>query len=70
MHVNDASFYMRTRGYPPTVVLECAGCPTLFQAKDGVAFPAIRKDGQVIMAAFCCHRCYLEAIPPEKLWRA
>jgi hypothetical protein len=70
MHLNDPSVYVGMRGHPPTVVLECAVCPTRFQAKDGVAFPAIRKDGRMIMAAFCCHRCYLEAIPPETLWRA
>ena len=70
MHLNDPSVYMQMRGYPPTIVLECAGCPTRFQAKDGVAFPAIRNDGTTIMAAFCCHRCYLEAMPTEKLWRA
>jgi hypothetical protein len=70
MHLNDPSVYMRMRGHSPSVVLECAVCPTLFQAKDGVAFPATRKDGQMIMAAFCCHRCYLSAMPTEKLWRA
>lgn len=57
MHLNDPSVYMQMRGYPRTVVLECAACPARFRAKDGVAFPAIKNDGTTIMAAFCCHRC-------------
>jgi hypothetical protein len=68
MHLNDPKVYMRLRGNPRTIVLECAVCPTRFQAKDGVAFPAIRKDGKAIMAVFGCHRCYLEAMPTECLW--
>ena len=47
MHLNDPSVYMRMRGYTGAVVLECAACPTQFQAKDGVAFPAVQKDGDV-----------------------
>jgi hypothetical protein len=70
MHLNDPSVYMRMRGYPATVVLECAACPTHFKAKDGVAFPAIQKDGDVVMAAFCCGRCYLQAMPIKIMWRA
>ena len=58
------------RGYPPTVVLECAACPTHFKAKDGVAFPAVESDGGVVMVAFCCARCYLEAMPIKLMWRA
>jgi hypothetical protein len=56
------------RGYPATVILECAACPTHFQAKDGVAFPAVESDGDVVMAAFCCARCYLEAMPIKLMW--
>lgn len=70
MNLNDPSVYMRMLGYPPTVVLECAACSTRFQAKDGVAFPAMNRKGGAVMAAFCCHRCYLQAMPSEKLWRA
>jgi hypothetical protein len=40
-----------------------------FSWKDGVSFPAIGRDNHVIMATFCCHRCYLEALPMEKVWR-
>ena len=67
MHLNDPSVYMQMRGYPPTVVLESAGCPTRFQFLDGVAFPAIRNDGTTIMAAFCCHRATSRPRPP-RLW--
>ena len=70
MHLNDPSVYMRMRGYTGAVVLECAACPTQFQAKDGVAFPAVQKDGDVVMVAFCCARCYLEAFPIKVMWRA
>jgi hypothetical protein len=69
-HLNDPSVYLRMRGYPATVVLECAACPTHFKAKDGVAFPAVESDGGVVMAAFCCARCYLEAMPIKLMWRA
>jgi hypothetical protein len=70
MLLNDPSVYMRMRGYTGTVVLECAACPTHFEAKDGMAFPAIRKDGDVVIVAFCCARCYLEAMPKKVMWRA
>ncbi|HEY1749216.1 MAG TPA: hypothetical protein VGG11_20965 [Xanthobacteraceae bacterium] len=70
MGLNNPSVYMRMRGYPATVVLECAACPTQFEAKDGVAFPAVQKDGHVVMAAFCCCRCYLKAMPSKVMWRA
>jgi hypothetical protein len=69
MFLNDPGIYMRMRGYPPTIILECAVCPARFQAKDGLAFPATAK-GQTVMAAFCCAACYLTAMPIEKLWRA
>ena len=65
MHLNDPSVYMRMRGYTGAVVIECAACPTHFQAKDGMAFPAVQKNGRVMMVAFCCARCYLEAMPIE-----
>ena len=45
MRLNDPSVYLRMRGNTGTAVLECAACPTRFQAKDGVAFPAVRKTG-------------------------
>lgn len=61
---------MRMRGYTGAVVLECAACPTQFQAKDCVAFPAVQKYGDVVMVAFCCARCYLEAMPVKFMWRA
>jgi len=32
--INDPAVYMRQRGYPATVVIECAICPTRFQAND------------------------------------
>jgi hypothetical protein len=70
MHLNDPSVYMRMRGYTGAVVIECAACPTHFRAKDGMAFPAVQKDGDVMMVAFCCARCYLEAMPVELMWRA
>jgi hypothetical protein len=65
--LNDPAVYMRLRGYPETVVIECAVCP---KPKDGVAFPAKNKDGLPIMAAFCCFACYLAAMPAQILWRA
>jgi hypothetical protein len=65
MHLNNPSVYMRMRGHPPTVILECAVCPTLFQAKDGVAFPATSEDGQMVMAAFCCHAAISRPCPPR-----
>lgn len=68
--LNDPAVYMRQRGYPETVVIECAICPTRFQAKDGIAFPAKNKDGQAVMAAFCSAACYLHAMPVQILWRA
>ena len=70
MHLNDPSVYMRMRGYTETAVLECAACPTQLQAKDGVAFPAIDKNGQTVMVAFCFARCHLEAFPIKVMWRA
>ena len=70
MHLNDPSVYLRMRGHPATVVLECAACPTHFQAKDGVAFPAVHNNGRVAMVAFCGARCYLEAMPIKFMWRA
>ena len=70
MHLNDPATYMALRGQPPTVLLECAVCPKQFQAKDGVAFPTRSKDGQAVMAAFCCLACYLNAMRAESLWRA
>jgi hypothetical protein len=70
MRLNDPSVYMRMRGCTGAVVLECAACPTQFQAKDGVAFPAIEKSGQTVMVAFCCARCCLEAFPVKVMWRA
>jgi hypothetical protein len=69
-HLNDPSVYLRMRGYPATVILECAACPKHFKAKDGVVFPAVESDGGVVMAAFCCARCYLEAMPIKLMWRA
>jgi len=63
MQLNDPSVYLRMRGYEGTVILECVACPTHFKAQDGFAFPAVQKDGEVVMAAFCCARCYLEALP-------
>jgi hypothetical protein len=68
--LNDPATYMKLRGYSPNVMLECAVCPERFPAHDGIAFPARSKDGTVIMAAFCCAACYLEAIPTAALWRA
>ena len=70
MHLNDPATYMRQRGYPPTVIVECAVCPKQFPACEGVAFPARNKDGQTVMAAFCSHACYLGAMPVQQLWRA
>ena len=69
-HLNDPSVNMRLRGHTGTGVLECAACPTHFKAKDGVAFPAVESDGGVVMVAFCCARCYLEAMPIKLMWRA
>jgi hypothetical protein len=63
MHLNDPTVYLRMRGYTGTVVLECVACPTHFNAKEGFAFPAVEKNGDVVMAAFCCARCYLQAMP-------
>jgi hypothetical protein len=68
--LNDPAVYMRLRGYPETVVIECAVCPKQFAANEGVAFPAKNKDGQPIIAAFCCFACYLAAMPVQILWRA
>jgi hypothetical protein len=68
--LHDPAVYMRLRGYPETVIIECAVCPRQFAVKDGVAFPAVSKTGEPIVAAFCCFACYLGAMPPEKLWRA
>jgi hypothetical protein len=70
MHLNDPATYMALRGHPPTVVLECAVCPTKFEAHKGFAFRARSRDGNPIMAAFCCAACYLGAMPVEQLWRA
>jgi hypothetical protein len=70
MHLNNPSVYMRMRGYPATVVLECAACQTQFEAKDGLAFPAVQKDGRAVMAAFCCGSCYLQAMPVKIMCRA
>ena len=70
LHLNNPSIYMRMRGHPATVVLECAACRTHFEAKDGMAFPAVQKDGDVVMAAFCSGRCYLNAMPIKVMWRA
>jgi hypothetical protein len=70
MRLHDPSVYLRMRGNTGTAVLECAACPTRFQAKDGVAFPAVEKNGRVVMVAFCCARCYLDAMPIEVMWRA
>jgi hypothetical protein len=70
MRLNDPSVYLRMRGYTGTVVLECVACPTHFTAKDGVAFPAVEKNGDVVMAAFCCVRCYLKAMPLTLMSRA
>jgi|HubBroStandDraft_5_1064220.scaffolds.fasta_scaffold25345_5 hypothetical protein len=61
--LNDPSVYLRMRGFTGTVVLECVACPTHFTAKDGLAFPAVEKNGEAVMAAFCCARCYLQAMP-------
>jgi hypothetical protein len=44
--LNDPSVYLRMRGYPASVMLECVACPTHFTAKDGVAFPAVEKNGE------------------------
>jgi hypothetical protein len=61
---------VRFRGYPPTVIVECAVCPTRFQAKDGIAFPIWKKDGDLAMGAFCSPRCYLTAMPVAACYRA
>jgi hypothetical protein len=68
--LNDPAVYMRLRGYSETVVIECACCPKQFPAKDGVAFPARNKDGAIVMAAFCCFACYLDALPAQNMGRA
>jgi hypothetical protein len=68
--LHDLVAYVRMRGYSPTVVLECRGCPTKFQAKDGVAFPAVSPAGEPTLSAFCCTQCYLNTMPIERMWRA
>jgi hypothetical protein len=70
MHLNDPATYMKMRGYKSDILIECAVCPTKFEAHQGVAFPARSRDGTAIMAAFCCYACYLGAMPTEQLWRA
>ena len=67
--LNDPATYMRQRGFPPTVILECAICPTRFQAKDGMAFPTKTKEGNIVMGACCsakprrhAHHCLLQGI--------
>ncbi|MGC1356182.1 MAG: hypothetical protein WA851_10385 [Xanthobacteraceae bacterium] len=70
MRLNDPTVYLRMRGYVGTIVLECVACPTQFNAEDGVAFPAVEKNGDVVMAAFCCARCYLQALPLTLMSRA
>jgi hypothetical protein len=68
--LNDPATYMRQRGFPPTVILECAICPTRFQAKDGMAFPTKTKEGNIVMGAFCSAKCYLAAMPTIACYRA
>jgi hypothetical protein len=70
MHLNDPSVNMRLRGHTGTGVLECAACLTHFQARDGVAFPTAHNIGRLVPGAFCCGRCYLEAMPIKLMWRA
>jgi hypothetical protein len=70
MRLNDPTVYLRMRGYTGTIVLECVACPTQFNAKDGIAFPAVEKNGEAVMAAFCCARCYLQALPLTLMSRA
>jgi len=70
MHLNDPSVNMRLRGHTGTGVLECAACQTHFQARDGVAFPTPHNIGRLVPGAFCCGRCYLEAMPIKLMWRA
>jgi hypothetical protein len=70
MHLNDPATYMRMRGYPPNILIECAVCPTRFEAKNGIAFPARNKDGQTVMAAFCGPECYLRAMPAQQCFHA
>ena len=70
IRLNDPTVYLRMRGYTGTIVLECVACPTQFNAKDGFAFPAVEKNGDVVMAAFCSARCYLQAMPLTLMSRA
>ena len=70
MLLNNPASYMRLRGYDGTTVIECAYCPTKFAAKDGVAYPAVDRNREPIIAAFCCNECYLTAFPVECMWRA
>jgi hypothetical protein len=67
---HDPAVYMKQRGYPVDVIIECAACPKQFAAKDGITFPATIKSGEIVMAAFCCMACFLNAYPREQMWRA
>jgi len=68
--LNDPAVYMRLRSHPPTTILECAICPTRFEAKDGVAFPIKNREGNIVMGAFCSFRCYVAAMPVPACYRA
>ena len=62
--------YLEVRKWNPRQTIECAACPTHFIAEQGVAFAAIDRNGNPIMAYFCCEACYLNAYPREQMWRA
>ena len=68
--LNNPAVYMRMRGYQPNIIIECAVCPKLFPANEGIAFPTRTQKGDIVMAAFCCAACYLAAMPVTALWRA
>jgi hypothetical protein len=68
--IYDPAVYMKLKGHPANVVVECAACPKRFPACEGIAFSAQVKSGDIIMAAFCCQICYLNAYPREQMWRA
>ncbi|MGH6672401.1 MAG: hypothetical protein ACRECV_10570 [Xanthobacteraceae bacterium] len=68
--INNPGTYLRLRGYPPTVIVECTICPKQFPANEGMAFPTRTQEGKIVMAAYCSCLCYLAAMPTTACWRA
>ena len=66
----NPSTYMRMRGYPEAIVIECMTCPTRFPACEGIAFEAMSMEGEAVVATFCTSECYLAAFPRNQMWRA